>query len=51
MNIYEITFSPTGGTKKFADFLANELSHNITGIDLSNGNEDFNNKYSFTTVH
>lgn len=48
MNIYEITFSPTGGTKKVADFLANELSHNITGIDLSNGNEDFNNKYSLT---
>lgn len=41
MNIYEITFSPTGGTKKVADFLANELSQDITIIDLSNGNEDF----------
>lgn len=41
MKIYEICFSPTGGTKKVADFLANELSRDITGIDLSNGNEDF----------
>lgn len=46
MKIYVITFSPTGGTKKVADFLANELSRNITDIDLSNGNEDFH-KYSF----
>ena len=41
MKIYEITFSPTGGTKKVADFLANELSSDITCIDLSNGGEDF----------
>lgn len=41
MNIYEIVFSPTGGTKKVADFLANELSPDVTGIDLSNGNENF----------
>ena len=25
MNYYEITFSPTGGTKKVANFLANGL--------------------------
>lgn len=47
MKIYEIIFSPTGGTKKVADFLANELSRDITSIDLSNENEDFN-KYSLT---
>ena len=41
MNIYEITFSPTGGTKKVADCLATELSREIKCIDLSNGNEDF----------
>lgn len=35
MNIYEITFSPTGGTKKVAGVLANELGQNITAIDLS----------------
>lgn len=40
MNIYEITFSPTGGTKKVADCLATELSREIRWIDLSNGNED-----------
>lgn len=47
MKIYEITFSPTGGTKRVADFLSNELSRDITDIDLSNGNEDLN-KYSLT---
>lgn len=47
MNMYEISFSPTGGTKKVANFLANELSRNITHIDLSNGNENFH-KYSLT---
>lgn len=47
MNIYEITFSPTGGTKKVADFLATELSQEIKCIDLSNGNEDFH-KFSLT---
>jgi flavodoxin len=41
MNIYEITFSPTGGTKKIADFLAAELNREIRCIDLSNSNEDF----------
>lgn len=41
MNIYEIVFSPTGGTKKVADFLAAELSQEIRCIDLSNANEDF----------
>lgn len=47
MKIYEITFSPTGGTKRVADFLSNELSRDITDIDLSNGNENLN-KYSLT---
>lgn len=45
--MYEITFSPTGGTKKVANFLANELSLDITAIDLSNVNENFY-KYSLT---
>lgn len=43
--IYEISFSPTGGTRKVADFLARELSGNLTCIDLTNRNEDFH-KYS-----
>lgn len=45
--IYEISFSPTGGTKKVADFLANELSQEITNIDLSDSNEDFH-RFSLT---
>lgn len=48
MNIYEITFSPTGGTKKVADCLANELGRDIQSIDLSNGNEDFH-RFSLTS--
>lgn len=48
MNMYEITFSPTGGTKKVAGVLANELGQNITAIDLSNGSVDF---YQFSLTH
>ncbi len=40
MKIYEITFSPTGGTKKVVDSLANELGRDITSVDLSDSNED-----------
>ena len=47
MKIYEITFSPTGGTKKVADKLATELSDEIIDIDLTNRDEDFG-KYSLT---
>ena len=47
MNIYEMTFSPTGGTKKIADFLAAELNREIRCIDLSNSNEDFH-QFSLT---
>lgn len=47
MSIYEISFSPTGGTKKVADFLANELSREITNVDLSKGKEDFH-RFSLT---
>ena len=47
MKIYEVTFSPTGGTKKVADKLATELSDEIIHIDLTNRDEDFG-KYSLT---
>lgn len=50
MNIYEIVSSPTGGTKKVANFLAAELSQEIRGVDLSNCNEDFP-KFSFVNVY
>lgn len=47
MNIYEIVFSPTGGTKKVADFLAMKSGQEITGIDLTDSRKDFH-KISLT---
>lgn len=35
MNVTEIYFSPTGGTKKVADALANALSESVTAIDFT----------------
>ena len=43
---YEITFSPTGGTKKSADLLSHAWSEK-TEIDLMKRQEDFG-KYTFT---
>ena len=43
---YEITFSPTGGTKKSADLLSVAWSEK-TGIDLMKRQDDFT-KYAFT---
>ena len=47
MNIYEIIFSPTGGTKKVADFLARELGSEMACVDLSDRQGSFD-KVSFT---
>ncbi|MCD8021597.1 MAG: hypothetical protein LUF30_00940 [Lachnospiraceae bacterium] len=41
MKFYEITFSPTGGTRKVADILSHELSEQISEIDLCDRNIDF----------
>lgn len=41
MDIYEMIFSPTGGTKKVADFLARESGREITNIDLTDSRKDF----------
>lgn len=41
MNIYEICFSPTGGTRKVSDILANEMKEGYTSIDLSDSKMDF----------
>lgn len=41
MKIYEIVFSPTGGTRKAADILAKGLSEERSVIDLSNRTADF----------
>lgn len=41
MKVIEITFSPTGGTKKVADTLAGKLSEEIKQIDLTDSAIDF----------
>ena len=43
MKIYEITFSPTGGTKKVADILAAALHGDITSVDLTDSSIDYSN--------
>ena len=34
MSVYNIYYSPTGGTKKVSDILANAMSDNVRHIDL-----------------
>lgn len=46
MNIYEITFSPTGGTQKAADLFAQAFHEEIKTIDLCDSSVDFG-KYEF----
>ena len=41
MEFYEICFSPTGGTKKAADILAEQLSEEIHPVDLTDSKTDF----------
>lgn len=41
MKVYEICFSPTGGTKKAADMLAEALSDEIQAVDLTDGKGSF----------
>lgn len=41
MKILNITFSPTGGTKKVADIFANALGQDIHNIDLTDKDLDF----------
>ena len=36
MNVYELYFSPTGGTRRVADILAKALGNDIRTIDLAN---------------
>lgn len=43
MKIYEIYFSPTGGTKKVADILAGGLQGDIVPIDLTDYKAQFQN--------
>lgn len=46
MGFYEVIFSPTGGTRKAADILADSLSEERIRIDLCDRNLDFEN-FSF----
>ncbi|MGI5963067.1 MAG: 4Fe-4S binding protein [Lawsonibacter sp.] len=41
MNLYEITFSPTGGTQKAADILTKALEGKNTPVDLTSSDADF----------
>lgn len=41
MKVYEICFSPTGGTKKAADILAGALAEEFASIDLTDSRADF----------
>ncbi|MEA4922932.1 MAG: 4Fe-4S binding protein [Eubacteriaceae bacterium] len=41
MNIYEITFSPAGGTQKVLDIVAGSISAERTNIDLTDRDVDF----------
>lgn len=41
MNVYEIVFSPTGGTMKTADMVAQTLADAVTLVDLSDSKKDF----------
>ena len=43
MKVVKIVFSPTGGTEKVADIVANNISTENTNIDLCNSNMDFKN--------
>ena len=43
MSIYEITFSPTGGTGKAAHLLTGALGGPVTPVDLTDSRADFSN--------
>lgn len=41
MKIYQITFSPTGGTKKVSEILTNALEKEVIQVDLTNSKTDY----------
>ena len=41
MKLYDIVFSPTGGTKKVADCLTGALEGEVTTVDLTDSRRDF----------
>lgn len=42
MKLYDIVFSPTGGTKKAADCLTGALEGDVTTVDLTDSKQNFN---------
>ena len=46
MKIYEIIFSPTGGTKKVADIVADRFGSDVIRIDLTDRNFNFSDRKS-----
>ena len=42
MKLYNLVFSPTGGTKKVADRLSDVLEGDITTVDLTDSKQNFN---------
>ena len=42
MKLYDIVFSPTGGTKKVADCLTGTLEWDVTTVDLTDSKQNFN---------
>ena len=47
MKVFEIYFSPTGGTKKVADLISRQFGFEKIELDLSNSMEDFS-KFTFS---
>lgn len=41
MKLYNIVFSPTGGTQKVATLLVNALKGDVISVDLTDSNQDF----------
>lgn len=41
MNVYDIVFSPTGGTQKVSALLTNALNGEVASIDLTDSKQDF----------
>lgn len=41
MKLYDIVFSPTGGTKKVADCLTGTLEGDVTTVDLTDSKQNF----------
>ena len=41
MKLYSIVFSPTGGTKKVADYLTGALEGDVTTVDLTDSKQNF----------